>query len=571
MDRWLSTGLAIALVVVIAFLGLPAFRHLREAPPPVQPALRLSFEAPPGLELGSGDDVLDAAISPDEQTIAFVATSDGTPRLWLRGVSRDEASMVRGSLGAQSPAWKQTGDVVAFFAGGRLKAYTLRRNAIEDLGAAPAPSGASWLLDGSLLFAPDLRGPIRRLLNGSVSDATKLRAGDRQHTFPMTVDSSNAFTYLATLDDGRRMARLVENGRELDLGLTSGHAQMVGDIVFSVRDNVLLAERLDPDTRRRVSNAEPVALNVGTAASGHNFFTASSRLLITASRTERLRQLAWYTFGNGERTPTREPGDYWQVRLSSDDRYAALTQTTPLVRTLDVVLAPMSETGYLEPLTRAVAADSDPVWSPDGRRLVFRSLQDGPPRLYARAAHDQDAADVIVPMSSTDETPTDWRNDRVIVHAPGARGDLDLFAVNERTGAREMIANSSFNESDGRLSPDGRWLAYVSDESGQPDVYAAPWPRGPRVRVSFAGGTRPRWARDGRALIFMRRTQIMRADMSSGGFATPRQVLDVPGVLDFDVAHRRDALIALVPAPKSTAATVSAIVDWQTLAPSVRP
>jgi Tol biopolymer transport system component len=565
VDKWISTGLVVALVAVIAILGFPAMRHLRETPPPVQPPVRLSFDAPAGLELGAGDEILDAAISPDEQAIAFVATSEGTPRLWTRQVSHDDATMVRGSIGAQLPAWKQTGGVISFFASRRLKAFIPRRNAVEDLGAAPSPSGAAWLLDGSLLFAPDARGPIRRLLNGSTTDATKLRAGDRSHSFPTTVGSSNAFVYVATLNDGQRIARLAENGRELDLGATSGHAQMVGDIVFSVRDGVLLAQRLDAETRQRISNAQPIALNVGTAASGHSFFVASSRLLITGSQAKRLRQLAWYGFGSAEPALTREPGDYWQVRLSSDDRFAALTQITPLLRTLDIVLAPMTDTGYIEPLTRAVAPDSDPVWSSDGRRLVFRSLQDGPPRLYIHTAHDQDGADVIVPMSSIDETPTDWRGDSILVHAPGAKGDFDLWTVNERTGAREVIANTGFNETDGRLSPDGRWLAYVSDESGQPDVYASPFPRGARVRVSFAGGTRPRWTRDGRAVLFLRGSQILRADVSGGVFTTPRQVLDVAGIRDFDVAHRRDAVLAVLPAASSTRATTSVIVDWRTL------
>ena len=565
MDKWLISGLVVALVAVIAILGFPALRHLRETPPPVQPPVRLSFDAPAGLELGAGDDILDAAISPDEQSIAFVATSEGTPRLWTRHVGSAAATMVRGSIGAQFPAWKQTGGVISFFASSRLKAYMVRRNVVEDLGAAPSPSGAAWLLDGSLLYAPDARGPIRRLLNGSMTDATTLQAGDRSHAFPMTVGSSNAFVYVAILNDGRRVARLVENGRELDLGATSGHAHMVGDIVFSVRDDVLLAQRLDPETRQRLTNAQPIALNVGTAASGRSFFTVSPRLLITASQAKRLRQLAWYDFGSGDPTLTREPGDYWQVRLSSDDRFAAVTQITPLVRTLDVVLAPMADTGYIEPLTRAVAPDSDPVWSSDGRRLVFRSLQDGPPRLYTHAAHDREAGDVIVPMSSSDETPSDWRGDSILVHAPGPKGDLDLWTVNERTGAREVIANTGFNETDGRLSPDGRWLAYVSDESGQPDVYASPFPRGSRVRVSFAGGSRPRWTRDGRAVLFLRGSQILRADVSGAVFTTPRQVLDVPGIRDFDVAHRRDAVLAVLPAASSTRATTSVIVDWRTL------
>jgi Tol biopolymer transport system component len=314
-----------------------------------------------------------------------------------------------------------------------------------------------------------------------------------------------------------------------------------------------------------------MALDVGTGANGHSFFTASPRLLIAAARTKRLRQLAWYTLGSGERMPTREPADYWQVRLSPDDRVAAVTQTTPLLRTLDVVLAPMSETGYVEPLTRAVAADSDPVWSADGQRLAFRSLQDGPPHVFLRPVRDADAADVRVPMSSSDETPTDWRDDRIIVHAPGTKGDLDVWTVNARTGAREVVANTGFNETDARLAPDGRWLAYVSDESGQPDVYAAPWPQGPRIRVSFAGGARPRWSRDGRALFFVRGSQVMRADVSKAGFTTPFQVLDVPGIRDFDMAHRRDALIAVVPAHDATPASVSAIVDWQTIVPAVQP
>jgi Tol biopolymer transport system component len=559
----LGIGFAIVALAAIA-LAFPAFRHLREGPSR-SPAIRAAFPPPPGADLGSGDDVLDAAISPDERRIVFVATAAGTAALWQRPLDSERAVRIAGTEGAQLPAWKQTGNVIAFFAGGRIRQVSLTDGAVRDLAAAGTALGAAWLPDGSLLFATDPRGVIRRLQNGTVRDATTLRNGDRSHAFPMTLGASRSFVYTATLNDGRRTVRLWDAAGERDVATATGHGQLVDDTLLYVRDGVLLGQRLDPETGQASGRAIPLSLAVGADSGGHSHFTASPRTLITAPGVSRRYQLAWFSLTGGTGSPTREPADYWQVRLSSDDRFAAITQTTPLVRTLDVVLAPMSQTGYLEPLTRAVAPDTDPVWSPDGRRLVFRSLQDGPPRLYTHAAHDQDAADMVVPMSVADETPTDWRGDRIVVHAAGPKGDLDIWTVDEKTGAREVMANTGFNETDGRLAPDGRWLAYVSDESGQPDVYAAPWPRGPRVRVSFAGGTRPRWSRDGRALFFLRGTHIMRTDVSGAAFITPRQVLDAPGIRDFDVAHHRDALLALIPAASSTNATTSMIIDWRSL------
>lgn len=560
----LGTGLAIVALAAVALLAIPAVRHLREVAPPSAPAIRAAFPVPPGTQLGSGDDVLDAAISPDQREIVFVATSEGTAALWRRALDSDRADRIAGTEGARLPSWKQTANVISFFAGDRLKQVSLADGAVRDLAATRVALGASWLPDGSLLFAGDARSGIRRLRSTGVSEATRLRNGDRSHAFPIAAGAGNSFIYTATLDTGESVVRLVDAGVEHELVKTSGHGQLVGNVLLYVRDSVLLGQRIDPETRQVAGRAVPMTLDIGIDQSGHSYYTASPRMLISAPDQLRRYQPTWFTVADGQRTTTREPADYWQVRLAPDDRFAALTQTTPLVRTLDIVLAIMSETGYIGQLTRAVAADSDPVWSPDGRRLAFRSSQDGPPRLYTHALGEH-AVDEIVPQSTTDETPTDWRDDRIFVHGPSGKGDLDLWTVNVRTGARERIISTAFNETDARLSPDGRWLAFVSDESGQADIYATPWPRGPRTRLSFVGGTHPRWHRNGRTLFFVRGSDLMRTDLTSDGFTVPRVVLDVRGIRDFDVAHRRDALLALLPTSSSTTATPSVIVDWRSL------
>jgi Tol biopolymer transport system component len=547
-------------------LAIPAVRHLREVPAPPPPSLKLTLGAPPGTELGSGDEPLDAAISPDERQIVFVATREGMTMLWRRSLESDRADPIAGTEGAQLPAWSPSGDAVLFFADMRLRTLTLADSKVSDIADVASPSGATWLPDGSILFAPQSSGVIRQWRSGMVTDATMLRSGDRAHTFPVAAGTANEFVYTAVADNGRRTVRLVRNGEERDLGATSGHGQIVSGYLLVVRDQVLSAQRLEDGAV--VGRSTQLATGVGTTTAGRSLFAASPRILLAAAASPRARQLTWFDM-NGMPTGTMgETGDLWQVRLSLDDQYAAVTQVAPLLRTLDIAIVPASSNGTAQPLTLALAADTDPVWAPDGRRVAFRSMQTGRPAVFTKRALDKEAEDMV--LLEGDATPSDWRARSVVLHAAEAGSGYDVIAIDEAQHTRTTLAKSGFNDTDGRWSPNGMWLAYVSDESGRPDIYANRRD-GSRVRVSFGGGTRPRWSRNGRALFFLRGSAVMRAtlaDTTPATFAPPgTPVLDVPGIRDFDVAHRRDALLAIVPVNASQAAAVSAVVDWQSVMP----
>ena len=560
---------AVVLAVAVALLAWPAVQHLREVPPPSPLPIRLTLGAPAGTELGSGDEPLDAAISPDERQIVFVATSAGTTALWHRGLESDQAKVLGGTEGAQQPAWISAGDAVSFFAGGRLRRVSLADGAVSDLADAPSPAGATWLSDGSVLFAPQAQGVIRRLRDGAISDATTLRPGDRAHVFPITSGIPGSFVYTSIGQDGRRTIRLARGNEERDLTVTSGHGQVVGEYLLSVRDNVLLARRLDEEAGTLSGSSVPVASGVGVSAGGRGLFVASPRVLLSAASSTRARELAWFDL-NGQRMGTAgEPGEFWQVRLSPDDQSVAVTLVAPLLRTLDITLVPTGRANQIEPLTLALAADSDPAWAPDGRRVAFRSMQRGRPTMFTKRAHAKDAEDEA--LLDADATPTDWRGDAVLFHAPDPASGQDIWTVDPRGQARAAAVKSAFNDTDGRWSPDGTWLAYVSDEPGRPDIYATSWPQGDRVRVSLAGGTHPRWSRDGRSIYFLRGSAIMRTSIEDGSparFSPAVAVLDAPGVRDFDVAHRRDALLALIPVAAAASTPVSGVIDWMSMLPT---
>src|SRR5688572_10265540 len=424
---------AIACAILLALAAPPALRHMREVPPPPPPPVRLSLAAPPGTELGAGDEVLDAAISPDGREIVFVATAEGVARLWRRSLDTERAEALAGTERATMPAWKAGGRVVSFFADRRLKQISLADRTVRDLAEAAAPAGAAWLPDGSLLFVPDARGPVRRLRDGVATDETTLRAGDRGHGFPAV--SANGLTYIATLDSGRRLVRLVDAGSEHDLIETAGHAQLIDGHLLHVRGGTLVAQRYDRERATLDTRTTSLAFNVGVTASGQAFFAASDRVVIWAAAAPRARELVWFDLGGRRLGTAGEPADYWQVRLSPDDRDAALTLLDPLFRTLDIVVFPLTGNPTREQLTLAIAADSDPVWAPQGTRVLFRSLVDGEANLFARQVHAPDSQPEAVFRSEMDETPSDWRDGTILFHAPGGAG-MDVWALDVARGTR---------------------------------------------------------------------------------------------------------------------------------------
>jgi hypothetical protein len=530
--------------------------------------MHLAFAPPPGAELGVGDDVLDGAVSADGTEIVFVATADGVTRLWHRRLSSERAEPLEGTEGAAMPAWKST-RVVSFFADGKLKQLSLTDRSVRDLAEAPAPAGAAWLEDGSLLFVPDARGPVRRLREGVVTDATRLGAGDRGHAYPAVADAGLArrsrvggggFTYVASVDAGRRVVRLVTKDGERELSATSSHAQLFPTHLLHARDGTLVAQRFDAELGTLDAQLIPLAFGVGVSPSGRGFFAASATLLVWAAAAERGRELAWFDFDGTRLGSVGEPDSYAQVRLSPDDGAAAVTMPHPLLRTLDIFVIPMRRPGDRTQLTLAVAADSHPVWAPGGDRVLFRSIQRGQPNLFVRRLQASDDEEEPAFTSELDETPSDWRGGTVLFHAAGEAG-LDVWALDLASGTRTPATRQGFNKYDARWSPDGRRIAYVSDEFGRPEIYVEPSPpTGRRVRVSLAGGIRPEWGRDGRTLFFLRDGRVMR---SSTAGAPARPLPGIEGVRDYSVAHRSNRILAIVPRARTEIPVAGVILNWK--------
>jgi Tol biopolymer transport system component len=468
--------------------------------------MRLTIPTPPGA------DFTGFALSPDGRTLVYQAPVDGRVQLWLRPMNEDLPRPLPGTDGAAYPFWSPDSRSVGFFALGQLKRIDLSTGLVQNLAEAPLNTrGGSWNSDGTILFTRSATEPLYRVAatGGKAMAATELQPPHLGHRYPQFLPDGRHFLFFAFGPpesqgiyagslDSTQSVRLVD--------AESAPVFARPDYVLFARQGAVFAQRLDLDSLRTIADPVPVARQVatptGTVASVALSASAAGAVAYRADTGE--RQLRWV-----DRTgrmlgaiggPDAAPHD--SFRLSPDGRTVAMVRMVE--GNNDVWLAETARDTRRR-LTSHPAREFDPTWSPDGQRIVFGSTRKGVVDLYVRSVGGAEPESMLW-ESAESKNAMNWSPDsRWLMFAnQSAATARDLWAL-QMVGEKKpiVLVQTPFEDSNAQFSPDGRWIAYQSNESGRNEVYVQTFPEpGGRVQISTAGGVSPQWQGDGRALFY---------------------------------------------------------------------
>lgn len=468
------------------------------------PVTRLDVQTP------ATRDPLSFALSPDGSELVFVAQGAEGSQLFRRPLAEDVAQPLAGTAGASFPFWAPDGRAIAFFADGKLKRLDLGGGSPRALAEAPSARGGTWSRDGTILFAPSITGGLMRVAAaGGISAAVTSRAaGEGSHRFPFFLSDGRRFLYLV----GQSRADVqgvylgsLDGGTGDRLAAADFAAEYVPGFVLMVREGVLNALPFDEARGTIVGSAVPIGSAGGVVGTGRAAFSASSAGLIAYRTDATIRQqLAWIDRGGTTSSSLGSvAGPVEFPELDSDDQRVAVEATVE--GNTDVWLVD-ARNGVTDRFTLDPSSDGAPAWAPGGSAVVFRSNRNGSFDLLVKPTGGEREEAVLL-ASSTPKFPADWSPDgRMLLYVnQDETTGSDLWALPlQDTAAPFPVVQTRFAEDQGQFSPDGRWIAYRSNESERLEVYVRPFPGpGGARRVSVDGGGQPRWRRDGKELFYV--------------------------------------------------------------------
>ena len=483
--------------------------------PPQQDVIRFDLQPPPGTSFvgaSSSISVLQFAVSPDGRHVAFIAGVPGSSQsLWLRPLNDTMARELSGSSGAADPFWSPDSRMVGFFANGRLKAIQIGTGEVRDIcPASRNPRGATWNRDGVIVFGGDFGMGLSKVsfTTGLVEVATEEVGEGISHRWPTFLPDGQKFLYYARGPRGRRGVYLgsLDGAPAVHLLETDFNALYASGYLLSVRDGALVAYPFDSRAGTITGDPIQVADRVAGSSTQRAAFSASTTgVLVHAGNAHELSGLSWFDRTGQETDAGIDPGYISTFRLSPDGDFVALTRMDPSLNTTDIWLSDLERRSSAR-FTLDPTNDLSPVWSPDGKQILFRSDRSGQNLLYRKAAGGGTQDE---PVTKTDASnPTDWSPDGryalFFQTIASTSADVGLAPISGDAKTPQFIVKTTFDEYDGRFSPDGQLMAYVSNESGRPEIYVQPFPTtGNRWIVSAGGGTEPRWRGDGRELYYL--------------------------------------------------------------------
>ena len=483
----------------------------------VPPPKNASFGGP--IRGGSGT-ATQLAVSPDGRHIVFVARTGSAYQIWLRPVATLEATPIPGTEGGTFPFWSPDSRSIGFFAAGKLKTVQIGGGPPIALADAPTSMGGSWGRDNVILFAPGApqHGIWRVSSAGGVpTRVTSLdkTAGEDAHRWPHLLPDGRHFFYTAvtgvccpaSTPAIIRIASLDRPGDDVTLFQAESSVSYASGYVMFARDETLMARPFDLETRQLQGDAFPLAERVTTEGSRYVGASASENgtLVYGQAAADVARQLTWVDRTGRVLGTVGDAAPYAGLALSPDERRVAVTLETGTPENVDIWLIDIDR-HIRSRLTVHPGADVSPVWSPDGTRIAFQSSRSRQPVALRQMLSDGAGGDELLleRAGNFTMTPTGWSKDGFIAYTSRGSDVWILPLFGDRKPFAFMETPLPFIEAQAVFSPDGRWIAYMSNEGGQRDVYVQSFPGpGPRTQVSKDGGTHPVWRADGRELFYL--------------------------------------------------------------------
>jgi len=510
----LAWGLALFLAVAAGLVAGMAAWNLK--PPPSRPVSRLSLMLPPGDQFTNmGSHVV--ALSPDGRLLAYGANQ----QLYLRAMDQMEATPIRGTEGGgRSPFFSPDGQWVGFWADGQLRKVSVSGGAPVTLCKARNPWGASWEANDTIVFGQGREGILQVSAAGGTPEVLVPTSSiDGVAHGPQILPDGKSLLF--TIDDG--IYTNWDNAQIVVQSMTTGERRVLieegtdaryvstGHLVYALR-GTLLAVPFDA-ARTEVSGG-PVSLVEGVATAGmwtgaahFSFSETGSLVYVDGFENEIARTLVWVDREGREESLAAEPRAYAYPRISPDGTRVALDIRD---QEQDIWIWDFARE-TLTRLTFDAGRDLYPLWTPDGRRIVFGSgvSSGGAANLFWKAADGTGVAEQLTD-SPIHQVPQSISPDgkQLVYRETTVKSGNDLRVLSlEGERSSEALQATAFDELNAEVSPDGRWLAYQSNESGQGEIYVRTFPNvnEGRWQISTGGGTRPLWGPVGSELFYLAR------------------------------------------------------------------